>query len=110
MLKDDGATGVAALPGIRSETRPSVAREVILRNSRPGRPIRVPDIARPGSAGLRNRRRAANLTGQRLSALLEKLLNLGWVTDGFDEASPDRPDRLPYYVLTDVGRRELTRP
>ncbi|MGY6655539.1 hypothetical protein ACXIZN_25600 [Amycolatopsis sp. TRM77291] len=52
-------------------------------------------------------RRAANLTGQRLSALLEKLRNLGWVADGFDESSPDR---LPYYVLTDVGRRELTRP
>ncbi|WET78741.1 hypothetical protein P3102_32605 [Amycolatopsis sp. QT-25] len=52
-------------------------------------------------------RRAAHLTGQRLSALLEKLRNLGWVDDGFDESSPDR---LPYYVLTDVGRRELTRP
>jgi len=55
-------------------------------------------------------RRAANLTGQRLSALLERLHNLGWVADGFDEPSPDSRVRLPYYVLTDIGRRELTRP
>ncbi|WP_143267647.1 helix-turn-helix transcriptional regulator [Amycolatopsis alba] len=49
-------------------------------------------------------RREANITNQRLATLLEVLRDRGWVTHGWGESSPGAP---PYYMLTDVGRREL---
>lgn len=51
-------------------------------------------------------RRAAQVHSRRLYPLLNTLEQRGWLTDGWDE--PDKTRR--YYMLTDVGRRELGRP
>jgi PadR family transcriptional regulator PadR len=53
-------------------------------------------------------RRAAQLHSTRLYPLLTRLLERGWLADGWDGSSPAEAQR--YYVLTDVGRRELARP
>jgi len=53
-------------------------------------------------------RRAARVHSRRLYPLLTLLLQRGWITDGWDEPSPAEAQR--YYVLTDVGRRELAKP
>ena len=63
------------------------------------------DEARFSSEDLRD---AANLHSSRLNPLLALLLERGWLADGWDQPSPAEAQR--YYVLTDVGRRELTRP
>ncbi len=51
-------------------------------------------------------RREANITNQRLATLLEVLRDRGWITHGWGEPSPGT---LPFYVLTDLGRRELAK-
>ncbi|HEY3478722.1 MAG TPA: helix-turn-helix transcriptional regulator [Amycolatopsis sp.] len=53
-------------------------------------------------------RRAAQLHSTRLYPLLTRLLQRGWLTEGWDDDSS--VDAHRYYVLTDVGRRELARP
>ncbi len=63
------------------------------------------DEARFSSEDLRG---AANLHSSRLNSLLTPLLERGWLADGWDESSTAEATR--YYVLTDVGRRELAKP
>ncbi|WP_290055675.1 helix-turn-helix transcriptional regulator [Amycolatopsis solani] len=53
-------------------------------------------------------REAAHMHSNRLYPLLTLWLERGWVTDGWDGPSLDGSKR--YYVLTDVGRRELDKP
>jgi DNA-binding PadR family transcriptional regulator len=53
-------------------------------------------------------RRAAHVHSRRLYPLLTPLLERGWLADRWDESSPAQAKR--YYVLTDVGRRELAKP
>ncbi|RSM41473.1 hypothetical protein DMA12_24455 [Amycolatopsis balhimycina DSM 5908] len=53
-------------------------------------------------------RRATHVHRRRLYPLLTLLLERGWLTDGWDGPAPAEPKR--YFVLTDVGRRELARP
>jgi DNA-binding PadR family transcriptional regulator len=53
-------------------------------------------------------RRAANLDNRRLYPMLDSLLDRGWIADGWDEPTPT--EAQPYYMLTDIGRRELSRP
>ena len=53
-------------------------------------------------------RGAADLHGRRLNPLLKLLLDRGWLADGWDGPTP--ADAQRYYVLTDTGRRELSRP
>ncbi|MGW5702510.1 hypothetical protein [Amycolatopsis japonica] len=69
---------------------------------------RLTDVFLAGDAEARfysrDLRREANISNQRLAALLEVLRNRGWITHGWGEPSPGAP---PFYVLTDLGRREL---
>ncbi|WP_077241212.1 helix-turn-helix transcriptional regulator [Amycolatopsis azurea] len=55
-------------------------------------------------------RRATKVHNRRLYPMLARLLERGWITNGCDEPSSDEPSPQPYYVLTDIGRRELNRP
>jgi DNA-binding PadR family transcriptional regulator len=55
-------------------------------------------------------RQAAHLHNARLYELLVLFKQRGWLTDGWDEPEPGDDQPQHWYVLTDLGRRELARP
>lgn len=67
-----------------------------------------------GAAGTRfysgDLRQAASLHNARLYPLLVLFEQRGWITNGWDEPEAGEDQPRPWYVLTDLGRRELTRP
>ncbi|MEV8615706.1 hypothetical protein AB0383_48775 [Amycolatopsis sp. NPDC051373] len=55
-------------------------------------------------------RKAASLHNARLYELIVLFTQRGWLTDGYDEPKPGDDQPKHWYELTDLGRRELTRP
>ncbi len=57
-------------------------------------------------------RQATRMHNARLYPLLEQWLDRGWITDDYDPSphdAPEQPQPLHYYLVTELGRRELAR-
>lgn len=55
-------------------------------------------------------RNAAGLHNARLYPLLVLFEQRGWLTNGWDAPEAGEAQSRPWYTLTELGRRELTRP